>query len=501
MLRIIQQLTEAEWFRDLMTAMEAAEVPVAAWLSSRNPGLAMSKFLARAMSVWDQYLADLEDSLFLQSAQGNGLFKFGRSQYQLQRYPEHTQLARFVLTSAAGSPDQSVAAGELTAGLRGGLQEWTSTEDLTLRGGRRAVVIFEATAAGTAHNVAPSSPVQLLTTLVGVSVSNPPVGQATALGAGAAGLLLYAAQAGVTVETIDPSAPSQPVTFLPNLMTKRVQISLGTDGAGVINSTAADVADALATTTPQVLQLLFWAKPLSTGAGLMSVTAAPLALKWNNSYIERAGADAEDPESYRRRCITRFMALGGWAGDGAPPSPVATDEALEFWARSAPSGFERSPVTGVKVLSNFLAGAPSGKDITVLVWGPAGALTADEVTAVDGNFYNGRKFSTGSDLHTVTVTNISQPIAGTVEVPVASGYTEDQVRAAIALRIAGYQSTTTAIYPGVVLEPSIISARIADSLPDGKITKVVLSQPTLPVPYAWDEYPVLDPQFLTINFV
>lgn len=169
------------------------------------------------------------------------------------------------------------------------------------------MVIFEATAAGTAHNVAPSSPVQLLTTLVGVSVSNPPVGQATALGAGAAGLLLYAAQAGVTVETIDPSAPSQPVTFLPNLMTKRVHISLGTDGAGVINSTAADVADALATTTPQVLQLLFWAKPLSTGAGLMSVTAAPVRSRDASALFSPRKSQLNPQDRQRAQSSTKHL--------------------------------------------------------------------------------------------------------------------------------------------------------------------------------------------------
>jgi len=502
-IRIIQKLTEAEWFRDLMTAMEAAEVPIAAWLSSRNPGLAMSKFLARALSVWDQYLADLEDSLFLQSAQGNGLFKFGRSQYQLEPYPEQTQLARFVLISSPGSPDQSVAAGDLTAGLRGGTQQWSSTEDLSLRSGRKAVVIFEATEAGTLHNVAPSSPIELLTTLVGVTIGNPQVGSPTALGVGSAGVWLYAAQAGVTVEVVDPAANNYLLTATGNLVTKVVTIKPSTDGAGAITSTADDIREAIETAVSAtgVPQLVSWAKNQSSGSALIAVTASPVALKWNNSYIERAGAGAEDPESYRRRCILRFMALGGWAGDGAPPAPVATDEGLEYWARAAPRGTARSPVTGARILSNFLAGAPSGKDITNLVWGAAGALTADEVAAVDGNFYNGRKFSTGSELHTLTVTNVTQPVAATVDVPISAGYTEDQVRAAIAVRFAAYQSKTTAIYPGVTLEPTILAARIADALPDGAITKVAMTQPTLPTPYAWNQYPVLDTQYVTINFV
>ena len=95
----------------------------------------------------------------------------------------------------------------------------------------------------------------------------------------------------------------------------------------------------------------------------------------------------------------------------------------------------------MRVLSNWLNGAISGNDITVILWGALGALSVADVAAVDGNFYNGRKFSLGADLHTRTVTNIAVPIVGTIVVLLDAGYTEAEVRAAIAARIAIYQAS------------------------------------------------------------
>lgn len=503
MTRIINTLTEAQWFQDVMSSLQGYGVPISSWLSRRNPGLSISKYLSRVLSVWDGFLADLEDSQFLQSARGIGLFKFGRSQYQLEPFPEQTQIARLVLRSQLGSPDHSLAAGDIVVGLRGSALEWVSTEDVELQNGARAVVLFEASVAGTSHNIPNDSPVELRTTLAGVTVENTAVGQATKLGIDAAGLWLYAYDEGVTVEVIDPGAPNASLTATGDLFTNVITISLATDAGGLIISTAEDVRQVLQTgidfPSSGVAALLFWVKLQSTGASLMAVTSSPVPLAWNNSYIQRAGASKESEDSYRRRCYLRFMTLGGWAGDGAPPAPVGTDEALEFWARNPPAGQQTSSVTGVKVLSNFLSGSASGKDITILIWGPAGALSADEVTAVEANFYNGRKFSIGSDLHLLTVMNIVVGMVGTVYVKLSAGYTEDQVRAAIVERFVQYR--TVAAEPGMTIEPSILSARIADSLPDGAITIVDLTTPAAPSTLTWQQFPDFDVASLVIQFV
>lgn len=500
-MNIIQSLTESQWFTAIMKSLGGEGVPTETWTGKRHPGLAWSKFLGRALGVFDGFATQLENSLFLQTATGLGLRKFSRSQYQLEPFPAQPQIARFTLRSAAGSPDTTAAAGDIVVGQLGGSLEWTS-EGFTLVGGGKAVVLFTATGSGPEWNLPVNSALELRTTIVGARVTNEPVGQATALGIGSAGLYLYAAQEGVTVEVVNGGA-SQPLTVTGNLGSKLVTISPATDAGSVITSTAEEVRAAIvsAVSATGVPQLLAWAKNISGGGAGLIVASSPVAMSWTGSYIEQAGAAEESEDSLKARDLTRFMGLGGWAGDGAPPSPVATDEGLEFWARTPTAPRRRPPVVGVKVLSNYYAGLPSGKDITVIVWGALGQLSASELAAVDSNFYGGRKFSIGSDLHTVTVTNVILQLQGSVDVRLDSGLTAAEVLAAIAARMALYQQNTRAIFPGCTLRPVILEARIADALPDQVIDNVTLTNPAADVPLTFLQYPLIDPSQLVVNFV
>lgn len=503
-MNIIQKLTEAQWFTSIMNFLGAEGVPIETWVGKRHPGLAFAKYLGRALGAFDGFATALENSLFLQTATGLGLKKFARSQYQLEPFPAQPQVARFTLRSSFGSPDTTAASGDVVVGLVGGDLEWTGSA-FSLRGGRRAVVLFTATGAGPEWNIPVNSRLELRTTLVGVTVSNDPVGPATPVGSGAAGLYMFAAVEGATVVIVDPGVPSQLLSVAGNILTKVVTISLGTDGGGSLTTTAAQLEDELTDIIANggfaVDAILAACVVSGAGTGIVQPTGSPAQLDWTGSYIDTPGAYEESEESLKARCLTRFMALGGWAGDGAPPAPVSTDEALEFWARAPTGTARRSPVVGVKILSNFLNGAPSGKDITVIVWGALGALSNAELAAVDSNFYNGRKFSVGSDLHTITVTNVAVQLLGSVDVRLSAGLTEDEVRAAIAARLALYQQNTRAVYPGCTLRPVILGARIADALADQVIDDVTLTLPAADTTYTYLEYPQLDPSQLSINFV
>lgn len=490
---IITALTESQWFASIMDYLAALGVPIISWVGKRHPGLAFAKYIARAMAARDTSDAELEASLFLQTAVGLGLIKFARSQYQLEPFPAQTQLARFTLTSAAGSPDTSAAAGDVTVGQVGSALEWVNVEPFSLPGGGKAVVLFAATGAGPEWNITANAQLELRTTILGASVANPPVGQATALGSGSSGLLLFAQRAGVTVVVVNNGA-NQTLSVGEDLMTGVVTVSAGTDGGGVIISTADQVRLILA----QVPDLVAYAKNATTGSGL--IATGSVALSWTGSYIQVAGAAEETPESVKERCFGRFMALGGWAGDGAPPAAVATDEGLEYWARQPPAGRTTSPVVGVKVLSNWLNGVVSGNDITVIIWGALGALSTQDVTAVDGNFYNGRKFSLGADLHTRTVTNVPVVLTGTVAVFIDFGYTQAEVMALINARVAIYQQNTKAVFPGCTLRREVLSAKIGDALPDEALSNVTLSMP-VDTTYTFLQYPQLDTSGLTVIFV
>ena len=491
---IITALTESQWFTSIMSSLAAFGVPIITWVGTRHPGLAFAKYIARAMAARDQSDVELENSLFLQTATGLGLKKFARSQCQLEPFPAQTQIARFTLTSSSGAPMTSAAAGDVTVGQAGGSLEWVNVEPFDLPPAGKIVVLFAARSAGPEYNISANAQLELRTTIVGAGVDNRPVGQATAIGSGAAGLLLFAARAGVQFQIVN-AGPSMPLGVTENTMTGIITVTPATDGGGVITSTADDVRDALSA----VPELLVYAKNATIGTGLI-VAVGLTDLAWNGSYIETPGAAEESEDSIKARCLTRFMGLGGWAGDGAPPAPAATDEGLEYWARQPPAGRTTSPVAGVRILSNYYMGSPSGNDITAVIWGLLGALSSDDVTAVDGNFYNGRKFSLGADLHTVTVTNVPVVLTGTVDVYIDYGLTTAEVKALIDARIAAYQQNPRAVFPGVTLRREVLSAKIADALPDQALSNINLTLPA-DTTYTFLQYPVLDTSGLTVNFI
>jgi hypothetical protein len=498
---IIQAFTQAQWFKKIMGYLGGNGVPIETWTGSRHPGLSFAQYLSLILETNDGFATALENSLFLQTAVGLGLIKFSRSQYQLEPFPAQSQVARFLLTSSDGAPDATAAAADVIVGLIGSSLEWTS-EAFALPGGEQAVVLFTATGAGSDWNIPPNSQLELRTTLTGVSVSNPPVGPATALGTGAFGLYLYAAQAGVSV-SVGVLGPNSDLIVTANVGTKTILVWLATDGASNPTSTADQVRQGMLTAPSGtgVSTLLAWAKNQTNGAGLMALTVSPVPLSWTGSYIQTPGAPPESADSLKARALTRFMGLGGWAGDGAPPAPVATDEGLEYWARALPAGYTLSPVVGVKVLSNYLNGAPSGNDITVIVWGPLGQLSNDDLAAVNANFYNGRKFSLGADLHVVTVTNVPVVLQGTVSLHIESGLTQAEAQAAIAQRIATYQGNTKAIYPGCTLRSVVLEGKIEAAFSDEVVDNVTLTSPASDTTYTFLQYPLIDPSQLVIQFV
>ena len=108
------------------------------------------------------------------------------------------------------------------------------------------IVNFTATASGDLHNLPVGAPVDLKTSIPGVTASLAASGPPVTFGTGNASLLLFAAQDGVEVLIQDPMAALQPLTVVASIPPKRVTITLGTDGASALNSTAAQVRQALA---------------------------------------------------------------------------------------------------------------------------------------------------------------------------------------------------------------------------------------------------------------
>jgi len=513
---LVGAISQAAYFARLMARHVVNGVPTDTWLSLVNTGLSTTQyasevfaelralitgiFRSRYLDEWQGLIDSAVDAADLAAIEARIEIE-ARNVYGIERQAAQLQLARFVLTSATGAPPQSINPGDSAGTIGSTGQLWYAAETAQLEPGQKAVVLYRAAEAGANYNVPIGTTLELKTSLVGVSIDNRASGAATALGVGAAGLLLYAVQAGVTVQVVNNGA-SLPLTTTGNLGTKLITIQLRTDGAAVALSTADEVRLALnaAVSALGIPQLLLYTALAGSGAGVMQVTASPVALAWDGSYIQEAGADPEAIARLRRRCETRLDTIGGGGGSGVPGGAVGTEDALVYWALATPAGYKASPVRWVRVLSNNKLGAMSGGESTVVLASTAGGITVADVAAVAANFEAPKKYWGGLNV----VSAITAPIAivGTVHVRPASGKTLSDVSTSIAVALAQFLqiigdewsvNDTPLIYPDKLL--SIISG--ADNV---AISHMELTVPAAPITLAWNEFPTFDTTALAITY-
>lgn len=503
---LISSVSGVEYVRRLRARYDANGVPWRTWLSVVNIGESLTQYVSEALSqdreVIKQYAAGLWLE-FWEDASELARTLFAKSQYGLDREQPQLQRARFLLRADAGAASQTLAAGAIagTAGPTGLL--WYADEAAQIEPGQRALVTFVASAAGPAYNVPIGTTLELKSTLAGVSLSNPPSGEATNLGSGTSGLVLHAAQDGVSVEVIDPGAAGQPLLVTGNLGTKRLTVSLATDGGGVTTTTAEQARDALmrAVGATAVPQILLFARNLTSGAGLLQPTTSPLPLAWAGTYISTAGASLESKDRLRRRCETRWDTLGGGGGDGNPPAAVGTEDALVHWGLQTPAGYTASPVRWVRALSNNYLGAMSANYTTIILAGPAGPLPAADVAAVAANYERPKKY--WGRLVVVSAITGSIPVAGTVYVRSASGLTLEEIAAKVATSLAEYQQILGEDWSrnqAPIIYPQKVGARVEDA-DKVAIARVDLTFPPAPVVLAWNEFPVFDTTTLGYAFI
>lgn len=444
-------VTQSEYFTRLMAAHAANEVPTATWLSVVNIGLSITQYVSEALAQVDSLLTETFRALYLEEWQGllddaasdtdrariEERFRINaRNFYGIEYSAAQLQVARFVLTSVATAPTQTLAAGSV-AGTPGNGLLWASQLEADLVPSQRAVVEFQAAEAGASYNVPIGTTLELKSTFVGVTITNQASGPATAVGSGNAGLYLYAADTGVTVQVVNSGA-SLPLTTTGNLGTKLITIELRTDGGGVAQSTADEVRLALnaAVAALGIPQLMIYARNQGNGSAVMAVTAAPIPLDWDGSYIQSAGSDIESAQRLRRRCETRLDTIGGGGGLGLPPGLLGTEDALVFWGLATPTGYTASPVRWVRVLSNNKLGVMSGGESTIILASQAGAVSAADVAAVALNYENPRKYWGAINIASAALTTI--PLIGVVHVRASSGKTLAEVQESVSIALANF---------------------------------------------------------------
>lgn len=503
---LIGTVSQAAYYARLMARHLANDVPTNTWVGLANIGLSTTQYVSELLAQLRDLLAQTFRAFFLEEwaalmdeaatdadrqAIYDRIVVVARNMYGITAEPAQLQLARFTLECVTGSPPQTFAAGDIVGTIGSGML-WHATESASLQADERAVVLCRAASAGSVYNVPIGTPLELKTALVGVSVDNRAVGAATLLGLGNAGLYLNATTFGVTVQVVN-LGPSQPLNVFGNLGTKVVTISLRTDGAGIALSTADEVRAYInaAPVLSLVPQLCLYAKNAGTGAGIMATTS-PIPLAWDGGYIQSAGTDPENVLRLKRRCETRLDTLGGGGGGAAPTGAVGTEDALVYWGLQAPAGYAASPVKWVRVLSNNKLGTMSGGESTVILLGPAGAVSLTDVAAVARNYENPKKYWGGINVVTANLTTIF--LVGLIHVRPASGKSLSEVSLAVSQALAKFLQTIGDEWSrneAPIIYPSKIVA-VLDSADPVAISRVELTGPISPVVLTWQEFPVFD---------
>jgi len=514
---LIGTVSQAAYFARLMARHLANDVPTNTWVGLTNIGLSTTEYVSEVLAQLRDLLAQTFRVFFLDEWQAlsdeasteadrqsiyDRIVVVARNMYGIQAETAQLQLARFTLSCVTGSPAQTFAAGDIVGTVGVGGLLWYAEESAQLQADERAVVLCRAAAAGSLYNVPIGTSLELKTALVGVSVDNRAVGAATLLGLGNSGLYLNATQSGVTVQVVNLGA-NQPLAVTGNLGTKVLTVSLRTDGGSVAQSTAEEVRAYIngAPVLSGVPQLVTYAKNAGTGAGVMVVTAALVALAWDGGYIQSAGSDAENVLRLKRRCETRLDTLGGGGGLGAPSASVGTEDALVYWGLQAPFGYAASPVRWVRVLSNNKLGVMSGGESTVILLGYSGAVSLTDVAAVAQNYENPKKYWGG--INVVTANLITIALIGVIHVRPASGKSLTEVSLSVALALANFKNTigdewsrneAPIIYPSKLIG-------VLDSADPVAISRVELTAPIAPVVLTWQEFPEFDTSGLVYSYI
>lgn len=172
--QLIKEVSQGTYFTSLMARHLANGVPIKSWLGLFNTGYSLTQVAAQFFAELRVGVRDLAAAAFLEHASGLGLTLLAKSQYQLDRVPAQFTKGQMVLTSVAGAPVHVIIPGQLTVGT--GTRLFTNTTGGTLNPSGTLTLDFSATQPGAEWNLPVSSPLDLKTSLVGVTVANPAIG-------------------------------------------------------------------------------------------------------------------------------------------------------------------------------------------------------------------------------------------------------------------------------------------------------------------------------------
>ena len=521
----IATVTQASVFQAVMGRNVANGVPTSSWTSVRNVGLSLSEILSQLYAGLQNAVAASIAGLFIDFAGAQpgmdaataavaeaALALFARSQFQLDRAQPQPTVGLHLLTGSKFGGVQNLSVGQVVDGTPGSLAA--------------GAVLYANSEAGT---LAPGS----------LQVAG--LGQGFTLSALAAGVAVRFTYSGVN-QTLAATVVGSVVSY-----------SLATDDAGNPTTTAGDFAAWIGAGNGGGGTLVSAAVigagsfvlgavslpgsayvPLDGGALVLQFTAqlagaagnvppgSPVVLKVGNlpgvsfslppwqagTWITSQGADLETAAALKARCVARWGTLG----------VAGTEQAARFWATAVPNGYKTSPVSSVQVLANYDTALPGFRSnhTTVVVVGPAGALTSPQLAAVAANFTDpvasvaasgipglaqlGAKVPIGCGLGVVSASNVPVVLTGVVNVYASSGASIADVQSAVAQAVLAYQAT---MYVGITLYPQKkVAGVVGQAAPYASaIADVDLSGMPDTIAMSNLQYPVLDLSGLSYNLV
>lgn len=174
---ILSPISQSQYVQQLLTQLQAAGVPTDQFKDSTQIDYAFTQVICQALADDRLSISQIESSVFLQYASGNGLTLFAQSAYQINRLLASPTIGTIRLVSALGSPSYTFLPSDITVGTQGSdasiTKLYTNTTGGTLAPGSTLDLTFIAVSPGSSYNIPNSTALVLKTSFAGVSVSNP----------------------------------------------------------------------------------------------------------------------------------------------------------------------------------------------------------------------------------------------------------------------------------------------------------------------------------------
>lgn len=392
---LVAPLTQEQLLNQAKDKHIANKVPVGSWYSTVNVGLSLTQIVAQLLADLRASVSEIGKSMFIQYATGDGLTLFSESVYNVERNGAQYAVGLVRLISSPASPPYNIVPGQLTVGTQqSGSQQklYTNTSGGLLVPNSTLDLIFQAVEPGSFYNIPNATALDLKTSLVGVSVSNP----------------------------IYPPTPD---------------------------------------------------------------------------WISQYGAEEESDESLKERDLAHWGAIGR----------LGNEESMIYFAKLPPAGYTTSPVSQVRVMTNFYSDlvytgyAPNTITIIVGQDGGNGQLSPGDLAAVRSNYENPVKYGLGNYLFVQNMSFLDINILAVVNAYKNSGLTQDQIYELVANSLIDFQKI---IKIGQSIFPQKVGARIEDGSKFA-IRNVLLTSPNTVVEPLFYQRPRLlfSPGNLTVNFV